>query len=55
MVLLHQPSFDINVFVAGKGSITGAGVSNVIPPIIDFFFHFITVSLCESQTSSAPL
>ena len=50
MSLWHKGGFH-----AGKGSITGAGVSNIIPPIIDSFFHSITVSLSESRTSSAPL
>ena len=45
-------------FHALKGYKKGAGVSNImIPPIIDYFCACppITVSLCESRTSSEQL
>ena len=66
IVLKNQPNvpkallafcwfFMVKGFQAGKGSIIGAGVSNIIiPPIIDSFSGCppITVSLCISRTSA---
>ena len=48
-------AYDKGGFHAGKGSVIGAGVINIMmPPIIDSVFPCppITMSLCESRASA---
>ena len=57
-LLLVLFGISIGGFHVKKESILGAGVSNtMIPPIMDCLCAYppVTVSLCDSRTSSAPL